>query len=183
LCRRVMLVGGNVVGSPVSRAPSCGGWGVGVAHCWVLREQARPPCPAVWRGGGWGCLSGAGPRPWSYRRVPCLVPFSVVFLLSLCFKGGAGRAGGGWGVRVGGLVGVGFPWGVCELDSGCEHLGAARDGVASCFLVFVLWCFDAPGRCVARGAARECAPPVWGVCVVALWGCCVPSLLCGWVCK
>ena len=180
LCRRVMLMGGNVVNGPrllavpvrvlcgrvgaqcppavwrvapvlpcvavgwvacpgwpgwvcLSRCFSPGRvWGGGVAHCWVLREQARPPCPLC-GGVGAGGVSLVRVRARGHTAGFLMVLASAVS--PWCFRG---RVGWGVGFWVGGLVGVGFSWGVCELDSGCEHLGAARRGVASCFLVFVL---------------------------------------------
>ena len=75
-----------------------GGRGVrGVsARCWVLREQARPSSPL----GGWGAggvFSGCG---WGAGRASARVFAGV-------WRGGSVS----W-----------WPWGVCELDSGCEHL-------------------------------------------------------------
>jgi hypothetical protein len=69
------------------------------------------PCPpAPWGVGGAGlwCVSRAV-RAWPVIPVPAGV--------SRC------RAGG-WGGGAGGVAWAsGWPWGVCELDSGCEHLG------------------------------------------------------------
>ncbi len=153
-------------------------WGGGVAHCWVLREQARPPCPLC-GGVGAGGVSLVRVRARGHTAGFLMVLASAVS--PWCFRG---RVGWGVGFWVGGLVGVGFSWGVCELDSGCEHLGAARRGVASCFLVFVLWCFDAPGRCVARGPRVSVRAPCGGprVCGGLVWLPCAPSLWVG-VCK
>jgi len=80
--------------------------GVGVsARCWVLREQAplfwpsfsRLPCGG-WVGVvGWGLLSWAvGVLVGASARVCC---GCLAWAWVLC-----------------------WPWGVCELDSGCEHL-------------------------------------------------------------
>src|SRR6185437_2395214 len=130
--------------------------GVGVsARCWVLREQA----PLFWP---------------SFSRLPC--------------GGGVGVVGGGllsWAVGV--LVGASarvccgclawawvlcWPWGVCELDSGCEHLdlndlfcviglaGPSWWGVCWFWSGFLLLC---------PSSERVCSR--WGKCVRAHGGC------------
>jgi len=77
--------------------------GVGSACCWVLREQAPPSL-----GGGFCCLK-------CRVRIPVLIPVPDRVPVSL--RGGwvVGGAGGS-------LCGVCGLVGVCELDSGCEHL-------------------------------------------------------------
>ena len=85
-----------------------GGWWVRSACCWVLREQAPLLCGAGFVVSCAGCGSLCSYRFFSPVRgwVGCLV----------------GRCG------VCGLVGV------CELDSGCEHLVVMFCGLFLCVL-------------------------------------------------
>ena len=106
-------MGGNITDTRLSRVPcpwsSMAGVVVRVvgvsARCWVLREQApssRPPrSPLTWRGGG-GVVAGV------------VVSVAVGMPVRVSARVGAGVCRGrgvSW-----------WPWGVCELDSGCEHL-------------------------------------------------------------
>jgi len=110
------------------------GAGVGWWGGALLGPEGTGPAPALPVGGvGVGGVSLVRVRARGHTAGFLMVLASAVS--PWCFRG---RVGWGVGFWVGGLVGVGFSWGVCELDSGCEHLGAARRGVASCFLVFVL---------------------------------------------
>ncbi len=81
----------------------CGVVGVS-ARCWVLREQAPPRCRVflLSRVGGWGRVCGVG------------VVVSVAVGVPVAHR--PVLAG------VGVAVVLRWPWGVCELDSGCEHL-------------------------------------------------------------
>ena len=80
------------------RKPSLGDQG-DWAHCWVLKGQPQwSPDRVVRIPGVWWVFFGPGS---GLGRIPH----------GSC--GGCGLVGSGWsGVR----------WGVCELDSGCEHL-------------------------------------------------------------
>jgi hypothetical protein len=110
-------MGGNIVNVPGSRlvfvycfmvvCGSLGARSVGSACCWVLRGQA-PLLERVLL----SLAPGASPRP-----IP--VPSCGSCVLVWVFLGG-----GRWGrwVRWWVLSGVCGLVGVCELDSGCEHL-------------------------------------------------------------
>jgi hypothetical protein len=121
----MMLMGGNIVNvrssSPSYRVPFHGGgrvgWGLvmGLACCWVLREQAPL---------GERVLLSLGCRALVPVLIPVLAPVPASRLSGWVGCGGWVRLVGCWGG--GGLVGV------CELDSGCEHLVVMLCGLFVC---------------------------------------------------
>jgi hypothetical protein len=102
---------------------TCGGG----AHVWKHRRQSL--APGLW---GFGVGVGAllGPEGAAARVCGCVLRFRVQARGHI-----AGRA---W-VRAGLVVpcdGSGVRWGVCELDSGCEHLVVFRLLLCSVFKCF-----------------------------------------------
>jgi hypothetical protein len=123
---------------PVQTAGGPGFLGGGLARCRVLKKQPQPPVSRLPRGAGGGCFFSA-----ARARLADRSPLSRLFLrVRAPASWGAGLGGGGGGGVWCGCWRVRGSWGVCELDSGCEHL--------------VVDCPPAVGRSFREGGWLRC---------------------------
>jgi hypothetical protein len=112
---------------PMTRCGREGVWGVGT----LLGPEGTGPAPHPLCGGGVRLVfTGGVPASWrggcclwTVRALPA-IPASLLVFFSPGSPVLCRAVRGGWlGVWCWWLARVsGWPWGVCELDSGCEHL-------------------------------------------------------------